>query len=240
MLSLKSTPSLSIIQVCCEGYQRNIYNFRKCDPICRNECVNGYCAAPDTCVCFPDHVINFGGFCIPTCPIMCGNGFCNRYNTCTCKDGYDLEPNGKFCFPKCLNGCFNGNCTAPEECTCNKGFTISSTGKCEAYCSQGCKHGDCVGPDVCSCHKGYEKVNNICQPICSRCASLHFYIIFNEILMFKNIWNIWNIFLRGCSNGICVAPELCQCTGNGWSLDASGSQCVASCDKPCLNGVCTG
>jgi hypothetical protein len=45
---------------------------------------------------------------------------------------------------------------------------------------------------------------------------------------------------RGCLNGICISPEQCQCPGNGWSLDSTGSQCVASCDKTCLNGVCSG
>lgn len=45
---------------------------------------------------------------------------------------------------------------------------------------------------------------------------------------------------RGCLNGICVAPEQCQCPSNGWSLDSTGSQCTASCDKACLNGLCSG
>ncbi|CRK94233.1 CLUMA_CG007748, isoform A [Clunio marinus] len=206
-----SDPTLSRIQVCCEGYQRNIHNFRKCDPICKKECVNGFCAAPETCVCYPDHVVNLGGFCIPTCPIGCGNGFCNG-NVCTCKDGFTLEPSKKFCVPICSNGCRNGNCTAPEQCTCNQGFLISESGTCDAVCSKGCLNGDCISPEVCQCHKGYEKVNDICQPRCS----------------------------RGCLNGICAAPEVCQCPGNGWSLDSTGTKCVASCDKACLNGVCSG
>jgi len=207
-----SNPTLSRIQVCCEGYQRNIHNFKICDPICKSECVNGYCIAPDTCVCYPDHVLNLGGFCLPTCPIGCGNGYCNSDNTCSCKPGFALERNGKFCIPKCSNGCQNGNCSAPEECSCNKGFTFSSTGKCEYVCSRGCENGDCMAPDVCECHRGYSKVDNVCQPLCS----------------------------RGCLNGNCIAPEVCQCDGYGWSLDSTGTRCVASCDKPCLNGVCSG
>lgn len=158
---------MSLIQVCCEGYERNVHNFRKCDPICTNGCVNGFCFSPDVCMCYPDHVRNLGGFCLPTCPIMCGNGFCNSDNTCTCKDGFILEQNGKFCVPKCSN-CQNGNCTAPEECTCNKGFTLSSNGKCEHYCSKGCRNGDCVAPEVCNCHRGYSMVNDVCEPLCPR------------------------------------------------------------------------
>jgi len=206
-----SSPSLSIIQVCCEGYQRNIHNFRKCDPICSTECVNGFCSAPDVCLCYPDHIRNLGGYCVPTCPIMCLNGFCNNDNTCTCKEGFVLDQSAKFCTPKCSN-CQNGNCTAPEECSCNKGFHLSPNGKCEHYCSQGCQNGDCVAPDVCNCHRGYSMVNDVCEPVCS----------------------------RGCLNGFCTAPDTCECAGNGWSLDPSRTQCIASCDRPCLNGVCTG
>lgn len=48
---------------------RNEHNFRKCDPICHEQCINGICVSPDKCECYPDHVRNFGGFCLPTCPI---------------------------------------------------------------------------------------------------------------------------------------------------------------------------
>lgn len=68
-LLLQTRPNLSRIQVCCEGYERNIHNFHKCDPICRKECINGICIAPDQCACYPDHVTNLAGYCVPTCPI---------------------------------------------------------------------------------------------------------------------------------------------------------------------------
>lgn len=60
---------MSRIQVCCEGYQRNPHIFRKCDPVCTQECVNGICVAPNRCQCFPDHVQNLAGYCVATCPI---------------------------------------------------------------------------------------------------------------------------------------------------------------------------
>lgn len=60
---------MSRIQVCCEGYQRNPHIFRKCDPVCNQECVNGVCVAPNRCQCYPDHVQNLAGYCVATCPI---------------------------------------------------------------------------------------------------------------------------------------------------------------------------
>lgn len=44
---------------------------------------------------------------------------------------------------------------------------------------------------------------------------------------------------RGCDKGECVAPEICKCSGN-LKLDITGTQCVGSCEKSCLNGVCSG
>lgn len=63
---------MSRIQVCCEGYQRNPHIFRKCDPVCDNECVNGICIAPNRCQCYPDHVQNLAGYCVATCPSPIG------------------------------------------------------------------------------------------------------------------------------------------------------------------------
>ncbi len=60
---------MSRIQVCCDGYQRNPHIFRKCDPVCNQECINGICIAPNRCQCYPDHVQNLAGFCVSTCPI---------------------------------------------------------------------------------------------------------------------------------------------------------------------------
>uniref|UniRef100_A0A2H1VNH5 SFRICE_020652 n=1 Tax=Spodoptera frugiperda TaxID=7108 RepID=A0A2H1VNH5_SPOFR len=99
-----SRPDLSRIRSCCSGYIRNIHNYRICDPVCDQECVNGLCSAPNTCTCFPDHVKNLAGFCIATCPIGCQNGQCSG-GECICKDGYRLDSEGKFCVPYCREQC---------------------------------------------------------------------------------------------------------------------------------------
>lgn len=64
----QSNPSLSRITTCCQGYQRDAHIVRKCNPVCSTECINGICFAPNECICYPDHVKNFAGFCVPTCP----------------------------------------------------------------------------------------------------------------------------------------------------------------------------
>ncbi|KAG5666275.1 hypothetical protein PVAND_017587, partial [Polypedilum vanderplanki] len=64
-----SDPSLSRIQICCDGYQRSAFVYRHCYPICTNGCgYNGICVAPETCTCYPDYVQNSEGICVKTCP----------------------------------------------------------------------------------------------------------------------------------------------------------------------------
>lgn len=100
---------MSRIQVCCGGFERDPLIFRKCNPVCRDGCMNGICVAPDICECLPKHVLNLGGFCIPTCPVSCENGICMNDGTCKCNAGYQLEPRfGKYCVPHCDGGCENG------------------------------------------------------------------------------------------------------------------------------------
>lgn len=59
--------------------------------------------------------------------------------------------------------------------------------------------------------------------------------VFNIILAYLNAISI----SRGCQDGVCISPDVCQCN-KGWSLDATGTKCFAACDKPCLNGICSG
>ncbi|XP_055372100.1 epidermal growth factor-like protein [Condylostylus longicornis] len=206
-----SDPTLSKIRVCCDGYERNVHNFLQCDPICKNDCINGICVAPDVCVCYPDHVRNYAGYCLPTCPIGCGNGVCQDDGSCLCKPGYELDHfSKKFCAPVCSNGCRNGNCTAPEVCECSNGFELSDHGSCDPKCDN-CENGKCIEPGVCTCLSGYQRKNDKCEPICT----------------------------KECKNGFCAAPDICGCNP-GWVLDASATNCVAHCDQPCLNGFCSG
>lgn len=163
-----SDSSLSRIQVCCAGYERNVHNFYKCDPVCSDGCPNGICVGPNTCVCYPGHTRNLAQFCVPMCPIGCGNGECEQDGSCKCKPGFVLDTNKKFCVPVCTQGCVNGNCTEPEVCMCNVGFRYGGeNGVCEPRCDD-CEFGKCTSPGICQCLTGYKRVDNKCEPICSR------------------------------------------------------------------------
>ncbi|KAI8423952.1 hypothetical protein MSG28_002622 [Choristoneura fumiferana] len=166
-----SRSDLSRIETCCPGYIRNIHNFRLCDPVCTTECVNALCTAPNTCTCFPDHVMNNAGFCVATCPIGCQNGHCAG-GECLCKDGFKLDRNGKFCEPHCRENCGGvGNCTAPNTCSCKPGFHSTPEGSCkqgppsqQRSCGN-CVNGDCVGTE-CRCRQGYLLYKGECLALC--------------------------------------------------------------------------
>ncbi|XP_058060592.1 epidermal growth factor-like protein [Anopheles bellator] len=211
-----SDPSLSRVHVCCAGYERNVYNFRKCEPICTEPCLNGLCVAPDTCECYPDFVRNSRGRCVPTCPIGCDHGECQPgTNVCQCHEGYELDRNDrKLCVPRCTGGCGEaGRCVDVERCECDEGFEFHPHQKCAPRCADGCGNGKCVAPGVCECDVGYAWRDTGCKPICSP-------------------------MLFGCLHGTCVAPETCSCNP-GYILSVVG-QCMPVCDKPCLHGDCTG
>ncbi|GAB0098432.1 uncharacterized protein DMENIID0001_141620 [Sergentomyia squamirostris] len=156
-----SNPSLSRIQICCQGYERNPHNFRLCDPICHNPCINGLCVAPDTCACYPDYSVDLDGKCIPTCPIGCSNGQCQPDRTCHCNKCFVPEPAGKFCIEgvQCETPCLNGYCTGYNKCTCHTGYLPHPTNKamCMPHCPSGCPNGVCSGPNFCLCNTGFVK-----------------------------------------------------------------------------------
>ncbi|EDW03236.1 von Willebrand factor D and EGF domain-containing protein [Drosophila grimshawi] len=207
-----TSPDLSQIQVCCEGYERNPHIYRRCEPICKDDCPNGICTAPNTCVCMPKHVRTDEGKCISTCPLGCGNGVCDDQNECRCREGYSLDPvSRKYCQPQCNPGCANGRCVAPNKCDCLLGYRRAGDGSCAPVCDQ-CENGKCVAPGQCDCRTGYAKVVGRCEPVCE----------------------------QPCRNGgRCVAPNTCECAP-GYDWDQKSGQCVPHCDMPCLNGVCIG
>ncbi|XP_054745211.1 epidermal growth factor-like protein [Anastrepha obliqua] len=201
----------SKIQICCEGYVRNPHVYSRCDPICLDDCPNGICTAPNTCVCIPGHVRNHEDKCISTCPIGCGNGVCDAQNQCQCKTGFTLEPTTRqYCIPHCDKPCEYGKCVAPNKCDCFDGYRLTAGGVCEPKCDN-CENGQCTAPGLCTCKKGYLKVGGVCEPVCT----------------------------LGCDKGRCVAPDICECS-KGFELDRTGTKCVPHCDQPCLNGVCDG
>ncbi|XP_004521964.1 von Willebrand factor D and EGF domain-containing protein [Ceratitis capitata] len=201
----------SKIQICCEGYVRNPHVYSRCDPVCLDDCPNGICTAPNTCVCIPGNVRNHEDKCISTCPIGCGNGVCDDQNQCVCKSGYTLDPaTRQFCVPHCDKPCEYGKCVAPNKCDCFDGYRLTAGGVCEPKCDN-CENGRCTAPGLCTCDKGYAKVDGLCEPVCT----------------------------LGCERGRCVGPDVCACS-QGFELDRTGTRCVPHCDQPCLNGVCDG
>ncbi|XP_030377144.1 uncharacterized protein LOC115626033 [Scaptodrosophila lebanonensis] len=206
-----TSPDMSRIQVCCEGYERNPHVYRRCEPICADDCPNGICTAPNTCVCMPGHVRNHEGKCISTCPLGCGNGVCDDENECRCRAGYKLDPSSRqYCRPDCQPGCAHGQCVAPNKCACLEGYRLTASGTCEPKCDN-CENGGCTAPGHCSCNTGYLKVSGVCEPICT----------------------------KPCENGRCIAPDTCECT-SGFDYDQRTAKCTPHCDLPCLNGVCEG
>ncbi|XP_049869744.1 epidermal growth factor-like protein [Pectinophora gossypiella] len=212
-----SQPHLSRIRSCCKGYIRNIHNFRRCDPVCTQECVNALCSAPETCTCFPDHVKNLGGFCIPTCPIGCQNGHCAG-GECLCNEGYKLDADSKYCTPLCRENCAGiGNCTAPNTCACKPGYQSTPEGSCKPACNQ-CTFGDCVAPNECRCHQGFAKnAQGICAPQCGP--------------GFQHTPQGCKPVCEHCSNGDCVGPNQCRCR-QGYVNENQG-QCVPKCTPDC-------
>ncbi|ALC39580.1 nimB2 [Drosophila busckii] len=207
-----TTPDMSRIQICCDGYERNPHIYRRCEPICDDDCPNGICTAPNTCVCMPGHVRTVEGKCISTCPLGCGNGVCDEQNECRCREGYSLDPvSRKYCQPECKPGCANGRCVAPNKCDCLQGYRRGADGACLAVCEH-CENGQCTAPGHCSCHAGFLKLEGRCEPICE----------------------------QPCKNGgRCIAPNTCECPA-GYDWDRKSAQCVPHCDLPCLNGNCIG
>ncbi|XP_075150070.1 uncharacterized protein LOC142224168 [Haematobia irritans] len=206
-----TSPGMSTIQVCCEGYERNAHVFKRCDPICEDDCPNGICVAPHQCVCIPGHIRNPAGKCVTTCPIGCENGVCSDNGECHCMEGFTLEPKqGKFCVPVCAQGCQFGKCVGPNQCSCDNGYRLTAAGTCEPKCDR-CENGKCTAPDLCSCNVGYTAIGGVCEPVCS----------------------------LGCDRGFCSAPDTCSCPP-GSELDRSGIKCNPRCDTPCVNGICSG
>lgn len=164
----------------------------RCSPVCDPECVNAACSAPNTCVCYPGHVITntSNSTCYDICD-SCINAACRPASPakCYCFEGY--QPDTRFehvCYPVCSPPCVNSTCTAPNKCECYDKFVKdpNNTNICAPKCTKMCIFGTCTDPDECTCFDGY--INdldspNVCVPQCT----------------------------PSCEKGYCERPNSCVC-----------------------------
>ena len=205
---------------CFEGH-RKVSDFQ-CEPICTN-CHNGECVATNMCECYEGYKINLEGSCEPICDPECINAKCVAPNSCECDESYEKYVKKHECFEKrvvkdqqsCLLSCHDGVCSDNGICICGSGFEMLNE-KCLKTCDKKCANGKCL-EDQCVCFDGYKlnKNSTECEPICA--------------------------FEDGhdCVNGICVAPQTCQCFNGYHLLPTKNCTCVLMCNPPCINGVCT-
>ncbi|TGZ45745.1 Uncharacterized protein DBV15_04418 [Temnothorax longispinosus] len=246
---------------CNEGYRLRNNSEDICEPICENDmCGGGICVAPGTClhenqtVSNTSVVLSNSTQSKPICTIPCGpNGECTSPNECTCFEGYrshaqliitelhenfsktpfpelaSISSEKHICQPVCDRWCYNGKCTAPNVCTCDPGYyprwledsDFESYNFCYRLNGPPCNalscgdNGTCHESGICVCDDGYRKdTAGACIPICN----------------------------RGCLDGMCTAPDYCECR-EGYALQNGKfgqNVCKAICERGCENGECVG
>lgn len=244
---------------CKPGYKRNM-NTLECEPICDQECVNGYCSGPNACSCNNNFTHRNETYCEPKCdPICPRNSVCLTDGTCECNTGY-TKLSG-ICLRLCK--CVNGRCGESEnECLCRPGYLLNpqNSTECLTKCQlDGCENGYCsLGGLRCTCHLHYHKDNSTgkcvkceegsmcngefvpytCDPPCKHgicvqknvCACHHGYDRTEESHVCEPICH------GGCANGLCVGPHNCTCNEGYEKVD---EKCQPVCDHQCINGVCS-
>ena len=169
---------------------------------------------------------------------------------CACKQGFALADrqgctvmDGSCCEPVCTTRCGHGTCVAPDTCECDNGWGGKFCDECPAgVCS---KHSICrkvnsteefaaklahegllAGPTNstfdaqnkhgCLCPANHTGNGTTCEPICT----------------------------QGCLRGVCVAPDVCECSDSrtatgitAWS-GADCSQCVQGAHGCHSNATC--
>ena len=84
---------------CHEGYRRD---HEDCVPVCSSRCVNGFCAAPNTCECSRGYVKVTRTRCAFACALGCFNADCVGLNQCECHKGFykrDPASTPNVCYP---------------------------------------------------------------------------------------------------------------------------------------------
>ncbi|XP_076759093.1 uncharacterized protein LOC143428254 [Xylocopa sonorina] len=245
---------------CNPGYEPSKTEKNVCEPICRVNCVNGYCNEPNACKCDPGYrpLKNDSNHCVPHCAPACEHGYCSAPNNCTCENGYQASPDDPLvCKPICSKYCHLGTCTAPETCTCLEGFSKIDAETCDLICSQPCVNGYCAKrydtrTATCKCNDGYRlsgNDSNVCEPVCEHPCENGFCDAPNNCSCnegYRLSEESWNVCLPVCRkscgpNGYCVAPDACNCNDGYKSSADNGTEfvCEPVCESNCENGVCT-
>ncbi|XP_061711510.1 multiple epidermal growth factor-like domains protein 10 [Cydia pomonella] len=204
--------------MCCKGY---VYTSStdSCAPVCSTGCVNGTCVDPDVCQCAAPRYLdpNTRNKCLtPTCDHVCVNGFCSVNNTCVCNENY-TSYNATHCAVNCAEGfeidaslncvlkceaplyrlkdkcltpacdhpCVNGFCSVNNTCVCKDGYTAFNATHCAVNCTDQLDYLSCASKSTLYsvCDHGYRLNKGKCVPVCE----------------------------PPCVNGICVAPNVCEC-----------------------------
>jgi hypothetical protein len=111
--------------------------------------------------------------------------------------------------------CQRGTCNEKGDCLCPLNYELHN-GKCEEICNLSCGNGKCLG-NRCICNEGYRSSENgtFCNPVCA----------------FEDD--------HDCIEGICIAPQVCQCFEGFKFLDSRNCTCVPMCNPSCIHGICT-
>uniref|UniRef100_A0A1B0DAJ0 EGF-like domain-containing protein n=1 Tax=Phlebotomus papatasi TaxID=29031 RepID=A0A1B0DAJ0_PHLPP len=151
---------------CCEGYF--LKNNESCLPLCKDQCINGNCTAPDECTCWegynksPDKT----NICNPFCT-SCVNGDCIEPNKCRCHKGYVEDPETHICEPFCGDDkCGFGHCQESYNCKCDAGYEKDGNGTCTIKsCVSKCNGGNCIDGN-CECPIGAEWSDELLSCVC--------------------------------------------------------------------------
>ncbi|KAK2575912.1 hypothetical protein KPH14_007275 [Odynerus spinipes] len=253
---------------CDEGYHSTATYYGgmdTCEPICVQECINGFCSAPGECSCdsgYEKFNATEPNICKPICEPSCwSHSSCTALNVCTCdegspgvcscKSGY-VESEVNVCKPVCELPCWSySRCTAPDVCTCDEGYNMvvnqNNSSMCEPICQPACPSNKiCDRPGLCICKEGYRSVEDnestICEPICEfscnngTCSSPN-----TCTCDFGHVNNENGSCTPHCTidcgHGTCTEPDVCSCD-EGYVLSNRSLTCVPYCESNCDNGDC--